>query len=155
MAHNLNIKTFCFHSFYNTFIAAKRLYGPQIGIKWIIWGFIHILLHWIVYNNAWYIFSLWGYGMAIPHAEPRCCFSIVCWCISLLFNGSTTWQIFQDVNSVDAIGFLQTDEAPVTAVKEVHMCVSLEVLTVVNIEIVVFWAMTSCSWLLGPTFGET
>jgi hypothetical protein len=37
------------------------------------------------------------------------------------------------VISVDVIRFLQMDEAPVTAVKEVHICMRMEVLTVVKI----------------------
>jgi len=63
-----------------------------------------------------YLFYVGGDGMAVPHAKPECCFSTLCWCISPRFNGSTAWQILQDIISVDAIHFLQTGEAPVTAV---------------------------------------
>lgn len=66
--------------------------------------------------------------MAVPHAKPQCCFSTLCWCISPRFNGSTAWQIFQDIISVDAIHFLQASEAPVTAVKQVHVYIRLRFL---------------------------
>jgi len=71
----------------------------------------------LLYRKSWFLFSFWGDGMAIPHAKPQYCFSIVRWCIPSWFNGSTARQIFQDIISVDAIHSLQTIEAPVTAMK--------------------------------------